>query len=163
MIRFKTISWAALAVFTTFGLVGCGNTQGEAASLTEQSMEEGAILAAVQGLFQALEARDANRLSFSLREDALFTRIDVRGDTLMTKSVSCSDFIASVSVEGPPLIERMQDPVVHQSGDFADVWTAYTFHVGEDLSHCGHDAIQLVREDGRWRILGVVYTVDDCQ
>ena len=160
--RFPLLSCWGLAFCLACGLAGCTDARIEADAIGGQTMEEGAILAAVQGLFQALEARDASRLSLALREDATFTRVDVRGDTLKTKFVSGVDFIASVSGEGPPLIERMQDPIVHWSGDFADVWTAYTFHIGEELSHCGHDAIQLVRENGRWRTLGVVYTIDAC-
>jgi aryl carrier-like protein len=49
----------------------------------------------------------------------------------------------------------MTDRVVQQTDGFANVWTYYDFHLGEELSHCGYDAFQLMVLDGQWRNLGV--------
>lgn len=57
----------------------------------------------------------------------------------------------------------MYDPVVEHHGDFAQLWAYYDFSLGDSLSHCGHDAIQLVRESGQWRILGITYTRTGCE
>ena len=57
----------------------------------------------------------------------------------------------------------MYDPVVEHHGDFAQFWAYYDFSLGDSLSHCGHDAIQLVRESGQWRILGITYTRTGCE
>jgi len=141
-------------------LAGCQSAQSPKGATDDV---EDIILAAIQDFFQALEARDAVRLSLVLREDAVLTRIDTRGDTLAVTRVSSADWVASVSQPGAPLIERFSDPAVHVSGGFADVWAYYDFHIGEELSHCGYDAIQMVEEEGNWRIVGLTYTLEPCR
>ena len=71
-------------------------------------------------------------------------------------------FASAIGKPGPAYIERMIDPIVHHEGDFAGVFTAYDFTIGDSLSHCGHDDIQLVRSEGQWRILGITYTRTAC-
>jgi acetyl esterase/lipase len=63
-----------------------------------------------------------------------------------------------------PLRERLFDAVLRVDGDVAVVWGPYEFRIGDRVSHCGHDGFHLVREQGRWRIEGGVYTVrpDGC-
>ena len=143
------------------GWIGC-TTPASRSDTAGNALEEDAILETVHDFFQALEAREAFRLQALLHEDAVLTRIDARGDTLKVAAGAGTEWVASVSKPGEPLIERMENPVVHHAGRFADVWTYYDFHIGEELSHCGYDAIQLVKEEGRWRILGVTYTIEAC-
>ena len=57
----------------------------------------------------------------------------------------------------------MQNAQVAFTGNLANVWTYYDFHIGDELSHCGYDAFQLVKTDSEdWRILGVTYTIETC-
>jgi hypothetical protein len=67
-------------------------------------------------------------------------------------------FVRGVSgIDGEP-IERMWDPVVRIDGDLAELWAPYDFYVGERFSHCGVDAVHLVRHEGRWKIAVISYT-----
>lgn len=130
---------------------------------TLEGGEKDLIVGVVQDFFQALEAREDVRLNRVLHEEAQLTRIDARGDTLTVSALEGADWISSVSEPGPPLIERMRDPQVHFSENLAQVWTYYTFYIGEELSHCGYDAFQLIKTDPEgWRILGVTYTIEPC-
>jgi hypothetical protein len=54
----------------------------------------------------------------------------------------------------------MSDPLVMVHEGIAVVWTPYEFQVNGKFSHCGVDAFSLVRIDGRWKIAGIVYTVE---
>ena len=74
-------------------------------------------------------------------------------------------FLASIAKPGDTLYERMWDPEVRVDGDIAALWAPYDFRIGERFSHCGHDAFHLVRQDGRWRISAIAYTVreEDCR
>lgn len=141
-------------------LVGCGAQGGQAE--VEWNTEEQAVVEVIQRFFQALEAREEARLRMALHPDAVLTRIDARSDSLAVKAIPAEDWMASVVGDGPPLIERVDRVEVHVAGRFADVWAWYDFHIGDALSHCGHDAFQLVRENGQWRILGVCYTIEAC-
>jgi hypothetical protein len=47
----------------------------------------------------------------------------------------------------------------------AQVWTEYAFFAGDKFSHCGIDAIQLIREKGDWKIIQIIDTrqKEDCE
>ena len=133
------------------------------ASDADVKVEQDLILRAVQDFFQALEARERVRLEHALHEEATVTRIDTRGDSVSISAGDGRDWMESVCVPGPPLIERMQNAQVAFTGNLANVWTYYDFHIGDELSHCGYDAFQLVKTDSEdWRILGVTYTIETC-
>ena len=51
--------------------------------------------------------------------------------------------------------ERIYDPLVRVDGDIAFVWAPYDFLVNGQVKHCGTDAVNLVRIDGRWLIAGI--------
>jgi hypothetical protein len=60
--------------------------------------------------------------------------------------------------------ERMYDPKVEVSGDWAMVWGRYVFFVGERISHCGINQFNLVRTETGWKIANGASTIDpgDC-
>ena len=120
------------------------------------------IVNVVNDLFQAMEARDSVRIKMALHPDALFTSVNLTGVAPTTRRTEGSAFASSLGQPGVPYIERMYDPVVEHHGDFAHLWAFYDFSLGDSLSHCGHDAIQLVRDGGQWRILGITYTRTAC-
>ena len=68
-------------------------------------------------------------------------------------------FIAAIGSEREEVWdERIWDWDVKVDGNLASVWVPYAFYRGEQLSHCGVDAFQLVRLDGEWKILHVIDT-----
>jgi hypothetical protein len=57
----------------------------------------------------------------------------------------------------------MWDPTVLIDGDIAMVWTRYDFHIDGEFSHCGVDAVLLLRTDDGWRIASLAWTSEkDC-
>jgi len=56
--------------------------------------------------------------------------------------------------------ERYWDPVVHVRGGIAVVWTPYEFWQDGRTSHCGIDVFELAKENGRWRIGNMMWTVE---
>jgi hypothetical protein len=118
-----------------------------------------AVLETVRELFRALGARDVARMeelklphamTVSIRSDGEAEYPTVRSVPEVTES------IASVTV---PMLERIWDAEVRVDGDIASVWAPYDFWVDGSFSHCGHDAVHLVRVNGRWRISAMTYTV----
>ena len=82
------------------------------------------------------------------------TRVDVIDGEAFTKF-----FTKPNEVE-----ERMYDPKVEVSGDWAMVWGRYVFFVGDKISHCGINQFNLVRTDAGWKIANGASTIDpgDC-
>ena len=48
---------------------------------------------------------------------------------------------------------RVQDRVAH-------VWMPYDLYIGKTWSHCGVDAFTLVKDNGRWRVASLIYTIE---
>lgn len=72
------------------------------------------------------------------------------------------EFVAAV---GTPH-EKVWNEVIHEydvriEQHLASVWTTYSFYVGDDFSHCGVNAFQLVRTDQGWKILNITDTRSD--
>ena len=123
-----------------------------------------AALAVVNQLFAEMAAANAaGILATGTAENQLVavrklkdgkTRIDVIGGEAFTKF-----FTKPGAIE-----ERMYDPKVEVSGDWAMVWGRYVFFVGDKLSHCGINQFNLVRTDAGWKIANGASTIDpgDC-
>ena len=68
--------------------------------------------------------------------------------------MSGGEFVAlTTKADGPTYDELTRNPIVQQDGDLATVWAEYQVIVDGTLSHCGSDAIHLVRLGGQWKIL----------
>jgi hypothetical protein len=59
--------------------------------------------------------------------------------------------------------ERVWDVEIRVDGPVAAAWMPYVFYLGDERSHCGTNAVHLVRPDGDWRIQHITYTRrEDC-
>ena len=56
------------------------------------------------------------------------------------------------------LDEVLHDTEVRIDGPLAIVWTYYDFFAGENFSHCGYDAFQLLKVGGEWKIVALADT-----
>jgi hypothetical protein len=121
-----------------------------------------AVLAVVQELFDAMADGDLERVGTVLLPEGQWVSVRPGPDG--------GDDVVAVLPHGEVLVqlgqarerwlERMWDPVVMVHGPLAVVWTPYDFHIGDTFSHCGMDAVTLVRVGARWLIAGATYTVE---
>ena len=121
---------------------------------------ESEVVAAVERLFVGMRTRDTAMLRALLAPDLIvFSVRQGEGAPAVVRHQSLPDFLRAVVASPEVLRERMWSPEVRLDGDLATLWAPYDFHRGERFSHCGHDAFQLVRADGRWVVTGLTYTV----
>jgi ketosteroid isomerase-like protein len=59
-----------------------------------------------------------------------------------------------------PTVERIFDETALVHGPIAVVWAPYDFHVDGAFSHCGINAISLIRTDAGWQTADWVWTVE---
>jgi hypothetical protein len=117
------------------------------------------VLAVVERLFDGMRERDTTLLGQLFDPSARLVATGTRDGTPYARAIPVSDFIAAVGRgEGDPWIERIYHPKVQVSDHLASVWTWYTFHVGERLSHCGVDSFQLARGADGWKIVALADT-----
>ena len=140
----------ALALSVCWFAAACASAPGPA---------EREVVATVQSMFDAMYARDADRLRSLLCDDAVFASVAVVDGRARTRPSSAGAFLESLGSGDEPWVERMFHPVVDVRGDFAFAQMDYDFHRGEAYSHYGVDQFVLVREQGRWRVASITYSV----
>jgi hypothetical protein len=144
-------------------LMTCVLMTGCAATGEPSRSQHDEIVAVVNGLFEAMRTKDEAGIRGTYAEEIAFTAIDPeRGvRTILGPPDRVVDSIVNSDAE---LIERMWDPEVRVDGDLATLWAPYEFSIDGDFSHCGVNAIHLVRRDNAWRIVGVAFTrrTEDC-
>jgi hypothetical protein len=121
-----------------------------------QSPAEDSAYAVVTKLFDAMRARDTSAMRAAFVPNASMQAL--RPDSVRFEAVD--GWIAGIgrAPAGVLLDERLANPVVHVDGYLASIWVDYWFFMGDRFSHCGVDAVQLVRQGGQWRIFSIVDT-----
>jgi hypothetical protein len=137
---------------------------GQVAAQRATPADSAAIVGVVQQFFDAMARRDTAAARASMTPGAVAGSFRTGAPPAPVRFQSDSAFIASLASGKQKLLERMWSSAVRVSGDIADVWTPYDFHVDGKFSHCGIDVFTLFRTPSGWRIATVVYTVqrDGC-
>jgi hypothetical protein len=128
-----------------------------AAQQTEEPTEEQAVRAVIDRLFDGMRSRDTTMIRSAFAEEAQFYGVAPDGTIRIDRP---SGFIATVAQAAP---DRVLDEVLHDveirvDGPLAIVWTYYDFFAGDEFSHCGYDAFQLLKVRGEWKIVAVADT-----
>jgi hypothetical protein len=129
--------------------------------------EERAVLAVVQRFFDTMRVRDTAGMRRLFDPGARLVGVRTRpsGEAVM-QVLTVSDFVAFVGRDARARwTERAWDPEVRVSGTLATVWAEYDFHFGTQFSHCGVDAVQLLKLPERgWVIVSIAdtYVKDGC-
>lgn len=121
------------------------------------SADAQAIRAVVDRLFDGMRTRDTTMMASVFADEARFYGIGRNGEVQVTLP---STFLRSIAgaPAGMVLDEVLHDFEVRVDGPLATVWTYYDFFAGDDFSHCGYDAMQLLRVSGEWKIVALADT-----
>jgi hypothetical protein len=124
-----------------------------------QETDRAAVMATVDQLFGALASKDRAALLGAVVAEgrATSTGVDEQGrpEVHSTDWVTFADRLGRMTDR---LSERLIDPHVHVEGDIAMIWSRYEFERNGAFSHCGIDHFDLVRIEGRWRVLNLTWT-----
>lgn len=149
-----------------FGALGCAAaTSAPQPDGGAPSADRDAVIAVVQTLFDAMRTRDTVAIRTAFTPGAqLVSILSAPGAPARFQTQPLAAFMASIGRASEELVERMWDPRVEIAGDIASLWAPYEFRIGGKFSHCGHDAVHLIRTSEGWKIAGIAYTVSmtDC-
>lgn len=147
-------------VFLAMGCAAAAPATQPAPMDAATAADRDAVIAAVESLFDAMRTRDTAviRAAFVPNTQLVSIRI-VDGAPPRMQIQAVSAFVASVGRAPDELVERMWDPRVEIAGPLASLWAPYDFRIGSNFSHCGHDAVHLVRTAEGWKLAGITYTV----
>jgi hypothetical protein len=125
--------------------------------LLAASPEDQQVIATVQKLFDAMAAHDsAAAAAVTIPEGRVFA---IRSTGEAGASQSLEQFAARLPTIKGQILERMCKPEVRVEGRMATLWAPYDFHRDGQRTHCGIDAVDLIKTNAGWKISGIQYTV----
>lgn len=150
---------ALLATFAVALLCSCAGSTPRTAPAT--SDDERAVLAVVDRLFAAMRAKDSAEMRRLFEPRALLFGMRTRPDSqTVIQATPWERFAAFNASDSREWIERPFNPEVRVRGTLATVWAEYDFHFGSAPSHCGVDAVHLIRTSAGWRITDIADTFE---
>jgi hypothetical protein len=160
-----------LIVATTLAAAGCmmqpaRTTSSASAGLSSPAAQpaplgarEREVVDVVQRLFDAMRAGDSAAARVLFEPGTQLQTVANRQGVLTVSADSLGMFMRAI---GTPHVqvydERIANERVLIDGPYAVAWVDYTFYLGDQKSHCGVDAFQLVRRPAGWRIFGLTDT-----
>lgn len=121
--------------------------------------EESGPLAVVNALFAGIAARDAAAIGATLRADATATIATEKPDGARSISHRTREALLAGFKPGPERFEeRLYNPAIEIDGDIAMIWGRYDFLIDGKIHHCGYDHVDLVRENGTWKIQNITWS-----
>lgn len=118
--------------------------------------DEGDVLKTVQRTFDAMAAHDGVALYEVFLPEATIAGVTpdgrrhvLRGDEFIQRSVSSQEKIQ----------ERIWDAMVSVNAGVATLVAPYDFHREGKFSHCGVDAVTLLKTSTGWRISHIFFTM----
>lgn len=137
----------------------------EATQAQPNSDERAAVVQTVQQLFDGMRAGDSTQVRAAFTSDARMMTVERDGDGGVLRTGSLDRFVEAVGQPHEAVWdERIWDVEVRIDGPMATVWAPYAFYLGDTLSHCGVNAMQLLRRANGWKIFHLADTrqQDDC-
>jgi hypothetical protein len=130
-----------------------------AASSSAADADEKAVLAPVQAFFDGMARYDSAAIRATVQPEGSVALLRKGKVVRMT----LGEFADHMKPAKDRIEERIYDPLVRVDGDLAIVWAPYDFLVNGQVKHCGTDAVNLTRVDGRWLITGIAdNSRDEC-
>jgi hypothetical protein len=116
-----------------------------------------AAIAVADSLLMALSKGDTAMLRSLLLDSAVVGAAGLRNGV---ERVSLRTWGLYFSRTGPSLTERGFDATARVQDRVAMVWMPYDLYLDGKWSHCGVDVFTLMKQEGRWRVASVIYTVE---
>ena len=122
--------------------------------------ERDAVLKTVQAFFDTMTARDVDGARKILQPQGRFHAMRMRDGKPDVRPFSNEEYFADLQAGKPRMRERIWNPEVQVHGLIATVVAPYDFWIDGKQSHCGTDALDLIKTVDGWKLAGGVYTVE---
>ena len=122
--------------------------------------EHAAIVATVDGMFTAMREHDAETLRSLVAEGAIIVRLGKDDAGAVRHAVIPAEAFIEGTAGGKEVIDERftSEPIVQYDGEMATLWGEYDVRVDGEFKHCGVDAVQLAKLEGRWKVTAITYT-----
>jgi hypothetical protein len=132
---------------------------GTSAQVTPLGAREREVIDVVQRLFDAMRAGDSAAARALFEPGTRLQSVASPQGVLTVREDSLGMFLRAIGTPHTHVYdERIANERVLIDGPYAVAWVDYTFYLGDQKSHCGVDAFQMVRRPTGWRIFGLTDT-----
>jgi len=126
----------------------------------EKHPEYDAVMKAVDAFFEMVNTSNAALMSKIGLHDAMTYSVREQEDGHWILRARPQTYDMDPANWGPErYTERYWSPTVLVTDHIAVFWAPYDFYIDGNFSHCGTDAIDLVKVDGEWKIGNSSWTV----
>jgi ketosteroid isomerase-like protein len=114
----------------------------------------------IASLFKSMYDGDGELAKSVFADDAILHSVYTKKDgEQVIRKEEVEKFIEAISNPREEVWdERISNLSVKIDGDLAQAWMDYSFYLEDEFSHCGVNAMHLVRKDGKWKIFQIVDT-----
>ena len=130
-------------------------------SATAPANEHGAVMAAVDRVFAAINSNDAEAFKQMMVPEG--TNISLRyqpdGNANLRVKSNIQE-IAEATSEKRRFTEKYWNPTLLVHNGIAVFWAPYSFYIDGKRSHCGVDQFDFVKVDGQWKLASSMWTVE---
>lgn len=132
----------------------------QAVVIAQPTPQEVEVIATLSNLFDGIKNGDTSLVKAVFHPYARMFSIRVDGDAQSaTSKIEVDRFVAAVGAKGEAKWEeKIWSYDIRIDGPLATAWTEYSFFRNDQLSHCGVNAFQLVRNEDAWKIIQVIDT-----
>ena len=123
------------------------------------SRDAAQVRATIDALFDGMRAGDSAAVRAVFHENARLHTALGPSDSTAVRTTRIDAFVEAVGQPHEKVWdERIWDVEIRVDGPLASAWVPYVFYLGDERSHCGVNAVQLVRRSEGWKILQLTDT-----
>lgn len=113
----------------------------------------------INSFFKAFHAQDTTAIKDVIHNDIVLATIRSNSEDTVLVVDDIQKFYNSIASipESVKFHEELTQIKIRTDGILAHVWTDYTFHLNDKISHTGVNAFTLINQGGIWK---VIYLVD---
>ena len=138
-----------------------------ASAAAAQEAERDSVVAPLGRLFDGMRAGDSTAVRAAFHPTArLLSVVQDSAGAFAVRETAVDRFVEAVGQPHEAVWdERIGAVDVRIDGGMATAWVPYAFYLGDQFSHCGVNAVDLVRTSEGWRILHLTDTrrTSDCE
>lgn len=147
----------------TFLFLLCLPFASVAQTMEATPQEEVAIIQAIDDLFEGMKKADSTAVKAAFASGATMQTVVNDAGSVSVRTGSVAGFASQVGKARPgELNEAVQPYQIHIDGDLATAFVPYSFRYKGKVSHCGANAMTLVRLNNAWKIQAIIDTRRKC-
>lgn len=130
-------------------------------TFAQSSSERDSAKKTITEFFEAFHKQDTVKLKSLSHPNIVLQSISVpENEVASLVTDSFADFLRNIaSIPSDTQFEEiLHDFEVNIHGKMANVSTPYSFYLNDEFSHCGVNSFQLMKADGKWKIIYLVDT-----